>query len=652
MPALLERGWQEFGHGNWAAALAYAEACLQEQPPSAEAARLCALAQFAAGQRNAARATLESFVPIGPGNARFWNDLGILRLQSDDASLAADAFAHALAEDPSLLATHLGRAHALQRLSAWQEALPHWQHCVTQAPKLRTHLLGLLQCLLQLGRAHEAQPLADAWLSDDPHDAEILRFRSQAAHLQNRAHAALQYARRARLALPQEDYAFVAEHALAAWSAGETAEMDDALNDGLQLSPTSLPLHDDLMWAMLHSPHWDGEQQRALLEHGRQYWSHGLRETPQHENCRLPQRTLRIGFLGGEFLLNSAWSFLACWIQALDAQQCRKFFYMTRTVSTANTAPWKEMNATWCQATALSDDELYATIIADKIDILVDCSGHFPFNRLNVFARKAAPIQVSFPHCPATTGLPQIDFVLSDQWTSPVGSESEYSEQVWRLSSGYLAFAPRHEAPAPSPASTAPVLGLFQRPGKYHAAFWPLVGNILCAVPNATLLCHYDSPELDEVDSAARQQIQRLLAAEGIDAQRLLFAGSRAWHQHMKLVGSVDLALDSFPYNGQTTTCDCLWMGVPVVTLRGNTHAGRVAEGLLARVGLPQLCAATPADYISIAVDFARNLPLRQQLRQSLPSTARNVLGNSAQLAHEIEHAFRSMWLQWLEKTD
>jgi predicted O-linked N-acetylglucosamine transferase (SPINDLY family) len=292
-------------------------------------------------------------------------------------------------------------------------------------------------------------------------------------------------------------------------------------------------------------------------------------------------------------------------------------------------------------------------IRTDGIDILVDFSGHYGGGSLLVAAMRAAPIQVSCPHYPSTTGIPQMDYIFTDRWTCPPGQEHQYSEHPYRLDSGYVVYDPperaRSAGPLPAHDTGSATFGIFQRPAKLSAAVWDAVAEILGRVDHARLLVHHASADLDIADSAARLRIARSLELRGIDPARVLYRGIVPFRVHTQLLSSVDIALDSFPYTGTTTTCDCLWMGVPVVTLAGNTHASRASAGVLMRLGLEDWVACDVQGYIENAVraagDLASLAALRQGLRRRVRSSS---LVDGARFAKDVEVAYRWMWEQWI----
>ena len=303
----------------------------------------------------------------------------------------------------------------------------------------------------------------------------------------------------------------------------------------------------------------------------------------------------------------------------------------------------------------MSDEELSRQIEDDEIDILVDVAGHLRCHRLSVFALRPAPVQVTYPNHPATTGLASIQYILTDRWVCPQGHESQYTEQVHHLLHGYLVYEPPTEAPAitglPCDQTGFITFGLFQRPAKLNAGVWDAVVEVLRACPNSRLLVHYPSVEL-EPNSSARELLQCEVASRGIDPARVVFRGWLPLDRHLELLREADIALDTFPYNGTTTTCECLWMGVPVVTLTGSTHASRVGNQLLAQAGLIDFVAATPQEYVEVTVGLAQDLNRLRDLRLGLRDLLRHsTLLDPGPLVREIEAAYVMMWRQFLEES-
>ncbi len=280
----------------------------------------------------------------------------------------------------------------------------------------------------------------------------------------------------------------------------------------------------------------------------------------------------------------------------------------------------------WRDLTPLDDDQAAALVRADEIDVLVDLSGHTNGNRLGVFARRPAPVQLTYLGYPNSTGLETIDFRVTDADSDPAGpSEPLHTERLLRIEPGFLCYGPPPDAPAPAPAPSTtgrpPTFGSFNALSKVSASTLALWSTLLRETPESRLLLKhgYLSHPQSRAAFAAR------LRAHGLPTERVELVGFDAdLHAHLEAYRHVDVALDTSPYHGTTTTCDALFMGVPVVTLAGAAHVSRVGVSLLRRAGLDDLVAESPDEYVRIARDVlrdeARRVTFRAEARGRLAS--------------------------------
>jgi predicted O-linked N-acetylglucosamine transferase (SPINDLY family) len=306
----------------------------------------------------------------------------------------------------------------------------------------------------------------------------------------------------------------------------------------------------------------------------------------------------------------------------------------------------------WLVTVGLSDDELAERIRTDGLDILVDLAGHTADNRLRVFARKPAPVQATWLGYPNTTGLEAIDYRLVDAVTDPAGEADAWaSETLVRLEGGFHCYGGLKGAPEPGVppclAAGTVTFGSFNNPVKISAATLDVWARLLSRLPQARLLLKGKPFS----DPGTRALFLARLGKRGIAAERVeLMAWLPGAAAHVEMYHQVDIALDPFPYNGTTTTCEALWMGVPVVTLRGDRHAGRVGASLLSQIGLPDLIANSVEEYVEIVVALASDPARLMDLRRSLrPRIAASPLCDERAFARKMEAAFRTMWQHWCE---
>jgi predicted O-linked N-acetylglucosamine transferase (SPINDLY family) len=301
----------------------------------------------------------------------------------------------------------------------------------------------------------------------------------------------------------------------------------------------------------------------------------------------------------------------------------------------------------WHDIRGLPDEEAARQIQRQEIDILVDLAGHTSENRLPLLGRRPAPIQVTYCGYPNTTGMEAIQYRLTDQWADPPGlTEHLHIEKLVRLPRGFLCYQPPADAPPlgdlPARKTGQVTFGSFNALPKLRPSCIAAWSEILRRVPNSCLILK--SKGLS--DPEARQRVLDLFAAHGIREPRVELAATLPSHaHHLDLYNTVDIALDTFPYHGTTTTCEAFWMGVPVVVLAGATHVSRVGVSLLERLGLAFLIADFQAAYIDRAVALAGDLDrlagLRTGLRRRMTDSP---LTDVASFTRDLENAYRGMW--------
>ncbi len=368
-----------------------------------------------------------------------------------------------------------------------------------------------------------------------------------------------------------------------------------------------------------------------------------------------PDRRLRVGFLSPDFRRHSCAFFLEPLLAHLDPRRVEVRAYADVWDADAVTARFEALCPAFLNVSRLPDEDLAARIRADQVDVLVDAAGHTGNNRLALFARRLAPVQATWLGCPGTTGLRSMDARLTDARADPPGaSEDHHIETLVRLEPVFLCFKPSPQAPpvAPPPsASGAPfTFGSFNALAKLSPEALSLWAEILEAAPGSRLLLK----DRTLGDPAQQSELRARFAAAGIPGERLACAGWTASDaDHYAAYGQVDLALDPFPYNGTTTTCEALWMGVPVVALAGDRHAARVGASLLHAVGLPDLAAPGPEAYRGLALALARDPERLAALRSGLrPRMAASPLCDGPGFARAFEGALRGLWRQACERAE
>jgi len=365
-----------------------------------------------------------------------------------------------------------------------------------------------------------------------------------------------------------------------------------------------------------------------------------------------PERRLRIGFVSPDLRSHSVAYFIGPYFEAFDRDCFDVYAYANHPTEDMVSFGLRAKATQWKNVFELSDEALAKQIRDDGIDILVDLAGYTRDTRLTMFTARPAPVQMTYIGYPNTTGMDAIDYRLTDSIVDPEGADQDYSEILLRLPDCFLCYAiPTHAPPVePGPVEHRGYVtfGSFNNFNKVNPGVLETWAAILKSVPKSRILFKSTSSK----DKTAQAVVRQALEAHGIDRERVSFATFRATPEsHLAVYHDIDIALDTFPYNGTTTTCEALWMGVPVVTLKGDRHASRVGASLLSTIGFPAGIAENRDDYVLTARLLAENPGLLKATRRNLRDTlTRSPLCDSRRHARTLEHVFRTVWRFWCEQ--
>jgi predicted O-linked N-acetylglucosamine transferase (SPINDLY family) len=401
-----------------------------------------------------------------------------------------------------------------------------------------------------------------------------------------------------------------------------------------------------LLYALCHDP---ASTPRDRLEEARRWAARFFdpltAAAPPHENDRSPSRRLKVGYVSPDFRQHTIARLIAPILAHHDRALFDVFCYSAGTNTDTTTARLRGMCENWHDISRTTDADAAALIRDHCIDVLVDLAGHMDKNRLGLFARKPAPVQIQLGYA-ATTGLRAIDARVSDSHSDPPGAEVQYTERLLRMPACAWCYEPDPDAPdaGPSPAlaSDHVTFSCLNRPDKFSDAALDCWAEVIDRVPQSRLVL------LAGPAGPSNSWLRERFLSRGISESRILLAPRLARHDYLRLMATTDIALDSFPYNGDTTTCDAFWMGVPVVTLAGDSFLSRRGISLLKAVGLDELICASPQEYVDCAVQLAsdpmRLARIRRELRERM---MRSPLCDGASYARELEREFRQAFRAW-----
>ncbi|WP_256079406.1 hypothetical protein [Massilia sp. YIM B04103] len=430
---------------------------------------------------------------------------------------------------------------------------------------------------------------------------------------------------------------------------GLVAETIAACQAGLQAHPDSLDLHNNLLFAMAHSTEVNPAELAAAHRRFGDTFEAGLRaQWPVHGNERDAERVLRIGFLSGDFNAHAVTSFVLPLLFHLHKSPGLSLHaYYNNSVQDHGTQGLKACLPHWNQVEKLSDQALAQKIQDDGIDILIDLSGHTARNRLLALARKPAPVQASWIGYPGTTGLQAVDYYITDAYFTPPEMDAQFTEALARVPAA-LPFLPASDAPAvnalPALKNGHITFGSFNRTAKLNEAVVALWSRLMLAVPGSRILV----AGIQSEDSMLR--LRGWFAQNGVGKERIVFRGNTGVKEYIAMHGEVDLCLDTFPYAGGTTTMHALWMGVPQLTLAGQTVAGRGSAAILQQMKLDAFVARSADDFVEKGRYIAGNLELLAALRGGMRQLmSQSYIGQYALLAAGLEGALRTMWQRWCD---
>jgi predicted O-linked N-acetylglucosamine transferase (SPINDLY family) len=629
------------------------------------------------GRTNEAEHCYRRVTEIDPSYTNAHNNLGVLLLDQSRHHEATEIYRHILTIQPGDAVALNNLGLALMGLNQLQDAESVLQHALVARPDYPEAYNNLGIVLKEQGRFAAAEAHFRSALNLRHDYAEAFNNLGTTLKAQGHLDEAESAYRRTLELIPTHlgalnnlgcylrengrlnDAEFVLRNALASQpdsplilnSLGSVLMNQLRATEGIQCFRRSLKLqsdypecHSNLLFAMCY----DNTTQPVLLEESRNYGKVLSRKVahPFHSWLHKPDPDrLRIGVISGDLRNHPVSYFLDAVVRHINSGRIELFAYSTQNQTDEMTEHLRPHFASWKSLVGLSDEHAANTIRNDGIHILIDLAGHTSNNRLPIFAWKPAPLSASWLGYFATTGVAQIDYILVDEVGVPTYQQHNFTERVWYLPETRLCFtAPTTQLPiAPLPAIKNGYItfGCFQNMAKVDDHVLAVWARILTTIVNSRL--RVQSRQLD-TPLAAKNLVLRL-QHHGIAADKVVIFGGTSREAYLAAHAEVDLILDTFPYTGGTTTCEALWMGVPTLTLAGNSLLSRQGASLLCAAGLPEFVATDEADYIEKSRRLADNIPklaaLRSNLRKLLPDSP---LFDAARFARNLETALWNMW--------
>jgi predicted O-linked N-acetylglucosamine transferase (SPINDLY family) len=589
---------------------------------------------------------------IEPASVEALNNIGLAYKACNMPEDAVAAFRDALGLRADLPEVHSNMGDALNCLGRFEESMAVCNEALALRPGYAKAHNNLGIALMGLGRVAEAIDSYRAALDIDSDYTKAHNNLGDALKGRGSLNEAIASFRRAVTLDPEFAEAF-ANLGVALLDNGRIDAALAAQRQALEVNPEFAPAHSNLMYTMSYGDSFTASD--ILIESRRWNDRHAAPLAAlvrPHGNERDPGRRLRIGYVSPDFRSHSVSHFLEPVIAAHDRGGFEIFCYAEIASPDATTARYRTLADHWRPTVGMTDHGVADLVRSDGIDMLVDLAGHTAGNRLLAFAERPAPVQLSYLGYPGTTGMAAMDYRITDRWADPEAtSGADHVETLMRLPGGFLCYGPPEDAPgiADPPAGSAGHIsfGSFNNFSKITAMVVGAWAAILRAVPHSRLILKSSSLDLTE----AGDRLHDLFDGHGIERRRVDILGRMpSIREHLGLYGKIDIGLDPFPYNGTATTCEALWMGVPVITLEGGRHAARVGASLLSRIGLEELIARGSDDYVGLAVDLAGDLgrlaALRAGMRRRMAACS---LIDATTFTGELEAAYRDAWRRWCE---
>lgn len=551
-------------------------------------------------------------VGLTPNSAESCNALGADLKNRGRLDEAAAALREAIRLKPDFVAAHNNLGSVLLEQNLLQPAVEAYQRALQYGPNIAEVHNNLGTALAALGRLDEASACFEQSLRLQPESIEACNNLGDALKESGKIDQAIACFRRAL-----------------------AVDADFAVG------------HSNLLLCLNYHPDYD--QPKLLAEHRQWGMRHGRVQGPiaPHGNNRDTARRLRIGYVSPDFRKHPVARFLEPLVSHHDPAQIEAIGYAEVPRPDEVTERFRSLLHGWRSTCGLSDQQVADMVRRDAIDILVDLNGHMRNPRLRVFAQKPAPVQATYLGYPNTSGLTTIDYRITDAIADPPGEPIGHTEELIRLPGCFCCYAPPPSpvvAPAHCLTAGHVTFGSMHNLAKLNSRVYALWAEVLRAVPTARLVLIRHTLRGSTADEIRRQFTDRGVNDTRIDFRSSLPPGA----SYLDGFSGIDILLDALPWNAHTTACESLWMGVPLLTLRGVRHAGRMASSLLTCLNMTDWIAETPAEFVERAVahsgDFYRLAGLRGELRDHMRNSA---LCDGPSFARKMETAYRWMWQRW-----
>lgn len=630
----------------------------------------------AAGRPEEAIKHLKRSIELKPGLADSYDNLGLVLGDLRRFGEAIEAHEAAIRLQPDAVAPGHHLAQTLWNAGRGPDAIAQWRRMVEKHPRFADGHGSLCFALNKVGHSSEAMQHGKMAVKLDPrnpdaHVALAISYGYKAMHEEGVAHLneairlnprhlaaminlgwllerlnkhdqAADYSRMALRIEPTNVQAML-NLSLSLCNLGQFKESLEWLRGGLELDPNHAGGRSNLLWIQ----HFDPEVTReALFAEHRAFDAYVLQRTAgkryAHANTRDPERPVKIAYVSPDFRRHPVATFLEPILRNQDPSKFVVSCYSSVRMEDETTARLRALVPNWYDVVELTDEELAELMHRNGEDIAIDLAGHTSDARMLTFALKPAPVQVNYLGYVNTSGMQAMDYRITDGVADPEGNDAFYCEKLVRLPCFYCYGEPSGSlevGPLPAEANRYVTFGSLNQSMKFNDRVLKQWAELLHRVPDSRLLLM--SPD----SKSGADRIRESLEGFGVDSGRLTLRVREYYLKYLALYNEIDIALDPFPASGHTTTCDALWMGVPVITMAGQSYVSRLSTDVLTQIGLTELIARDPEEYLRIAGELANDRARLGSLRGAMRERMRNsIIMDARRITADLENAYREMW--------
>jgi predicted O-linked N-acetylglucosamine transferase (SPINDLY family) len=625
---------------------------LTAEPNHVDALRGLGVIAYQMGQHGVAAELLDRAIQLRPSDPRAYNNLGTLFATSGRLEEAQAAYQRAILVSPTFGEAYSNLANVLSAKGVFDEAKAFYRRAIELDPKYAAAYYNLANTLAKIGESESAVSAYRQAICLQPDSAEAYgNLANVLVTMEQFSEATAAFRQAIRL---RPDFAEAHNNfGNLLFATGQFESAVHEFRSAVALRPDLPFVQSNLVFFPMYQPNVTSQDIAAAARNWNDQQAEPLRaQIRPYQNRPDPARRLRVGYVSADFRRHVVGRNVLPLLRDHDSTDFEVLCYSNVTRPDSLTARFRGCAAGWRDIQGASDEQAAEVIRQDGVDILVDLSLHSTGNRLPLFARKPAPVQVTFAGYPGTTGLTTIGYRLSDIYLDPLESDtSVYSEQTFRLPHSFWCYDREgmeiETAPDPGPLPalargylTFGCLNNFCKVNEHVLRLW---GQVVTAMPGSRFLLM--APERSQ-----RQYVLDRLAESGVNAERVEFATFGPRSNYLAHYRDIDIVLDTFPYNGHTTSLDAFWMGVPIITKIGETVVGRAGWSQLNNLGLPELAAQDETEFLQIAVELASDLSRLSSLRNGMRARMlSSPLMDHISFTRDIETAYRTMWQRWCD---